>query len=287
MDGGALSDCADHQRHEQRHAQPAGQPRSGCGRHHGELAGFSVPVHRSLTEHILLGGAPRSIAILNGTLAAALGLGLRLWLVGLGLWALGHFAAVWAAKRDPQFVDVAGGDARRRANLKDPLAYRLMRQGLYLHIVNPPPSQPNGNTQVPPPPPDLPKRLELIDLLAQGPRTVELLALEADLSLANASRHLKQLRSVGLVRATKQGLYVEYRLADPEELHELGLQERRAEGAVLLIEWGRPYLEALGGDALRVEILVQEPDGGGEATHTARLTPTGERSEALARACHD
>jgi len=67
---------------------------------------FSVPVHRALTEHILLGGAPRSIAILNGTLAAALGLGLRLWLVGLGLWAVGHFAAVWAAKRDPQFVDV-------------------------------------------------------------------------------------------------------------------------------------------------------------------------------------
>ena len=74
--------------------------------HHGELAGFSVPVHRALTEHILLGGAPRSLAILNGTLAAALGLGLRLWLVGLGLWAVGHFAAVWAAKRDPQFVDV-------------------------------------------------------------------------------------------------------------------------------------------------------------------------------------
>lgn len=68
--------------------------------------GYAVPVHRALTEHILLGGAPRSIAILNGTLAAALGLGLRLWLVGLGLWAVGHFAAVWAAKRDPQFVDV-------------------------------------------------------------------------------------------------------------------------------------------------------------------------------------
>lgn len=74
--------------------------------HNGDVLGFSVPVHRALTEHILLGGAPRSIAILNGTLAAALGLGLRLWLVGLGLWALGHFAAVWAAKRDPQFVDV-------------------------------------------------------------------------------------------------------------------------------------------------------------------------------------
>lgn len=72
----------------------------------GEIAGYTVPVHRALTEHILLGGAPRSLAILNGTLAAALGLGLRLWLVGLALWAVGHFAAVWAAKRDPQFVDV-------------------------------------------------------------------------------------------------------------------------------------------------------------------------------------
>ena len=72
----------------------------------GHIDGFEVPLHRSLTEPILMGGAPRSIAILNGTLAAALGLGLRLWLVGLGLWAIGHFAAVWAAKRDPQFVDV-------------------------------------------------------------------------------------------------------------------------------------------------------------------------------------
>ena len=70
------------------------------------VLGFFAPVRRSLAEPILLGGAPRSIAILNGTLAAALGLGLRLWLVGLGLWAIGHFAAVWAAKRDPQFVDV-------------------------------------------------------------------------------------------------------------------------------------------------------------------------------------
>ena len=35
----------------------------------GEVPGFMVPVHRALTEHILLGGAPRSIAIMNGTLA--------------------------------------------------------------------------------------------------------------------------------------------------------------------------------------------------------------------------
>lgn len=70
------------------------------------LAGFAAPVHRALTEPILLGGAPRSLAILNGTLAAALGLGLRLWIVGLILFAIGHIAAVWAAKRDPLFVDV-------------------------------------------------------------------------------------------------------------------------------------------------------------------------------------
>ncbi|GAB1364294.1 hypothetical protein MASR1M32_35300 [Rhodobacter sp.] len=70
------------------------------------VPGFSIPVHRALTEHILLGGAPRSIAIMNGTLAGAVGLGLRLWLVGIAIWAIGHFAAVWAAKRDPQFVEV-------------------------------------------------------------------------------------------------------------------------------------------------------------------------------------
>ena len=46
------------------------------------IPGFVIPVHRALTEPILLAGAPRSIAILNGTLAAAIGLGLQLWLVG-------------------------------------------------------------------------------------------------------------------------------------------------------------------------------------------------------------
>jgi type IV secretion system protein VirB3 len=70
------------------------------------VPGFVAPLHRALTEPILLGGAPRSVAILNGTLAAALGLGLRLWLVGVILWAIGHFAAVWAARRDPLFVEV-------------------------------------------------------------------------------------------------------------------------------------------------------------------------------------
>jgi rhodanese-related sulfurtransferase len=61
-----------------------------------------------------------------------------------------------------------------------------------------------------------PKRLELLDLLCQGPRTVESLAKEAALSIANASQHLQVLRAARLVDAQKKGLYVEYRLADPE-----------------------------------------------------------------------
>ncbi|MBL6612467.1 MAG: VirB3 family type IV secretion system protein [Reyranella sp.] len=70
------------------------------------VPGFVVPLHRALTEPILLGGAPRSVAILNGTLAAAVGVGLRLWIAGLLLWLIGHGLAVWAARRDPLFVEV-------------------------------------------------------------------------------------------------------------------------------------------------------------------------------------
>jgi len=69
--------------------------------------GYFAVVHRALVEPILLGGAPRTLAIANGTVAAALGLGLRLWIVGLAFWAIGHAAAVWAARKDAQFVEVA------------------------------------------------------------------------------------------------------------------------------------------------------------------------------------
>ena len=71
------------------------------------VPGYVVPVHRALTEHILLGGAPRGLAIANATLAGAIGLGLRLWIAGIAIFALGHVVSVWAARRDPQFVDVA------------------------------------------------------------------------------------------------------------------------------------------------------------------------------------
>jgi type IV secretory pathway TrbD component len=80
------------------------------------IAGFEAPVHRALTEPILLAGAPRAVAILNGTVSAVIGLGLRLWIAGLVLWALGHMAAVWAAKRDPLFVEVVRRHVRYPAH---------------------------------------------------------------------------------------------------------------------------------------------------------------------------
>ena len=81
------------------------------------IEGFEVPLHRSLTEPILLGGAPRAIAIANGTLAAAIGLGLRLWLPSLALWVIGHALAVWGARLDPQFVPVIARHVKQRVLL--------------------------------------------------------------------------------------------------------------------------------------------------------------------------
>lgn len=81
-------------------------------------AGFDIPLHRSLTAPILLGGAPRSIAILNGTLAGALGLGLQQWIPGLLVWVIGHSLAVFAAKRDPDFAPVLMRHLRQKGWLR-------------------------------------------------------------------------------------------------------------------------------------------------------------------------
>jgi len=61
-----------------------------------------------------------------------------------------------------------------------------------------------------------PNRLELLDLLSQGARTVEALAHQTGQSVATTSHHLQVLRRTRLVEAHKAGLYVTYRLADPE-----------------------------------------------------------------------
>jgi len=60
-----------------------------------------------------------------------------------------------------------------------------------------------------------PHRLEMIDLLAQGERSVDDIARETDLTIANASQHLAALREAHLVTTRKEGLYVYYRLSDP------------------------------------------------------------------------
>jgi type IV secretion system protein VirB3 len=82
------------------------------------IEGFEVPLYRSLTEPVLLAGAPRAVAVVNGTIAAALGLGLRLWLAGLILWIVGHSIAVFAAKRDPDFVEVLLRHLRQKGHFK-------------------------------------------------------------------------------------------------------------------------------------------------------------------------
>ena len=81
------------------------------------IPGFEVVLHRSLTEPILLGGAPRSFAILNGTLAASIGLGLRLWIPGLIVWLAGHTLAVWLTRKDPAFLIVLSRHARHKGAL--------------------------------------------------------------------------------------------------------------------------------------------------------------------------
>jgi type IV secretion system protein VirB3 len=72
-----------------------------------DLPGFAAPVHRALAEPILLAGAPRALAIVNGTLAAAVGIGLQLWVAGLVMAVIGHGLCVFAARRDAQILPVA------------------------------------------------------------------------------------------------------------------------------------------------------------------------------------
>jgi len=87
---------------------------TGADRH---VDGFEAPIHRALVDPILLGGAPRAVAILNGTLAAALGLGLQQWIAGVLFWMAGHSLAVLAAKRDPDFAPVLARHLRQRGHL--------------------------------------------------------------------------------------------------------------------------------------------------------------------------
>ncbi|MDI1433350.1 tRNA (adenosine(37)-N6)-threonylcarbamoyltransferase complex ATPase subunit type 1 TsaE [Polyangium sorediatum] len=67
-----------------------------------------------------------------------------------------------------------------------------------------------------------------------------------------------------------------YRIGDEEELVQLGLRDRRGEGAVLVVEWGAPYAAALGGDALLITFEVAA-----DGARRARIEAEGGRSAAL------
>src|SRR4029450_1766124 len=79
-------------------------------------------------------------------------------------------------------------------------------------------------------------RLELLEQLAQGERTVEVLADRTGLSIANASQHLQQMRRAGLVANRRDGKFMHYRLADDAVLELLAALRRIAERNVAEVE---------------------------------------------------
>lgn len=90
-----------------------------------------------------------------------------------------------------------------------------------------------------------PKRIEIVDLLAQGERNVEAIARETGLTVANTSRHLQVLKGVSLVATRKEGLLVFYRLADPMVLRGYRALQELAEAR--LAEVGRLVNDYFGG----------------------------------------
>ena len=77
------------------------------------MKGFEIPIHRSLTQPIMIGGVPREIAILNGTITAALVLGMHS-LAGLPLGVAIHTVSIALSKRDPQFFATFRRQIRQR-----------------------------------------------------------------------------------------------------------------------------------------------------------------------------
>ena len=107
-------------------------------------------------------------------------------------------------------------------------------------------------------------RLELLELLAQGERSVEALANVAGFTVANTSRHLQQLRRAGLIAARKEGLYVFYRVAGDDVIDLLRSLRRTGQRHIsevnnVVIGYfnDRDSLEAIS----RKELLKRSKDG--------------------------
>jgi rhodanese-related sulfurtransferase/DNA-binding transcriptional ArsR family regulator len=110
-------------------------------------------------------------------------------------------------------------------------------------------------------------RLALLDLLGQGPRTVEVLAQEAGLTLANASQHLKVLRQARLVEAEKRGIFVTYRVADDGVADFFGALRGLAERRLAEVQQiARTFAEERGSLEAVDERRLLERIRGGEVT---------------------
>ena len=79
-----------------------------------DAEGFEIGFHSSLSEPITIGGVPRLIAILNGTLTATIALGFQMPLIGLPLGAAIHGFCYWLTKRDPYFFEVLRRHVRQK-----------------------------------------------------------------------------------------------------------------------------------------------------------------------------
>lgn len=112
-----------------------------------------------------------------------------------------------------------------------------------------------------------PTRLEILDLLCQGPRTVEVLAKEVNQSIGNTSQHLQSLRNVNLVTAEKRGLYVSYALADNQVCDFYRMLQNLAESHLLEIgHHKQEYLNSHGIEEVANKDLLLKRIKNGEAT---------------------
>ena len=140
-----------------------------------------------------------------------------------------------------------------------------------------------------------PRRLEILDLLAQAPRTVDQLARETEQSAANTSQHLQALHAAGLVTRTREGTSVRYALAGTESLHAwLALRDASAGRLAEVERAARQYLgddvAAVGRDELldrlrRGDVVLVDvrPSDEFQAGHIegARSIPIDELEERL------
>lgn len=148
-----------------------------------------------------------------------------------------------------------------------------------------------------------PKRLELIELLCQAPKTVETLAAEAAISLKLASAHLKELRQARLVETERQGKHIVYRLASAEIPHLWTMLRTLAEDRLFELqqtvqmlgdgdeEWVAESREALLKKAADGEVTVLDVRPGSEYAHQhlpfARSIPLDELRDRLAELPRD